>query len=182
MSKGRVRGMAQLRRHPLIVRTVVRQVAISTPCGPKRGTVVAFGNRGAMEAGFIRPDGGGNHVHVNIHTVRDSGLETLLEGQYVEYALASNPTGDGCRGVNIRVINGGMFDVGRSGAGKVIFYDPVRQIGILQPDPPDTCGNLCIFADTLDQLKIRYLTEGQRLAYEVRQRGLDRCAINLVFQ
>ncbi len=43
--------------------------------------------------GFIQPDEGGNDVFVHISTVESAGLQSLNEGQKVEYALV--PSRDG---------------------------------------------------------------------------------------
>ncbi len=43
--------------------------------------------------GFIQPDDGGNEVFVHISTVEGAGLQSLNEGQKVEYELV--PSRDG---------------------------------------------------------------------------------------
>ena len=39
--------------------------------------------------GFIRPDGGGKDVFVHMSAVEEAGISTLIEGQRVNYELAS---------------------------------------------------------------------------------------------
>ncbi len=43
--------------------------------------------------GFILPDNGGEDDFVHISTLRRAGLETLLEGQKVEYELVEGQRG-----------------------------------------------------------------------------------------
>ena len=43
--------------------------------------------------GFIEPDGGGDDAFVHISAIKKAGLNTLIDGQRVEYELA--PLSDG---------------------------------------------------------------------------------------
>ena len=52
------------------------------------GTVKWFNDRKGF--GFIEPNDGGNDVFVHISAVERAGLQTLNEGQKVEYELQEN--------------------------------------------------------------------------------------------
>jgi CspA family cold shock protein len=54
----------------------------------ERGTVKWFNSQKGF--GFIVPDSGGNDVFVHISAVERAGLQTLNEGQKVEYELQEN--------------------------------------------------------------------------------------------
>ncbi len=43
--------------------------------------------------GFIQPDEGGADIFVHLSAVRDSGLETLNEGQKLDFDLATDNRG-----------------------------------------------------------------------------------------
>ena len=43
--------------------------------------------------GFIQPDGGGNDAFVHISAVEQAGLDTLNEGQRVQYDLVRGQNG-----------------------------------------------------------------------------------------
>ena len=55
------------------------------------GTVKWFNRKRAF--GFIEPDGGGDDAFVHISAIKKAGLNTLIDGQRVEYKLA--PLADG---------------------------------------------------------------------------------------
>jgi len=55
------------------------------------GTVKWFNRKRAF--GFIEPDGGGDDAFVHISAIKKAGLNTLIDGQRVEYELA--PLADG---------------------------------------------------------------------------------------
>ena len=52
------------------------------------GTVKWFNNKKGF--GFIVPDGGGSDVFVHISAVEKAGLQSLFEGQKVEFELQEN--------------------------------------------------------------------------------------------
>ncbi len=43
--------------------------------------------------GFIKPDNGGNDDFVHISALKRAGLETLLEGQKIEYEIVEDQRG-----------------------------------------------------------------------------------------
>ncbi|MFP3944505.1 MAG: cold-shock protein [Alphaproteobacteria bacterium] len=43
--------------------------------------------------GFIQPEEGGGDIFVHLSAVRDSGLDTLDEGQRVDFELATDDRG-----------------------------------------------------------------------------------------
>jgi cold shock CspA family protein len=53
-----------------------------------KGTVKWFNARKGY--GFVQPEGGGKDVFVHISAVQRAGLQTLNEGQTVEYELIEN--------------------------------------------------------------------------------------------
>ena len=55
------------------------------------GTVKWFNRKRGF--GFIEPDGGGDDAFVHISAIKKAGLNTLIDGQRVEYELA--PLSDG---------------------------------------------------------------------------------------
>ena len=55
------------------------------------GTVKWFNRKRGF--GFIEPDGGGDDAFVHISAIKKAGLNTLIDGQRVEYELA--PLADG---------------------------------------------------------------------------------------
>ena len=55
------------------------------------GTVKWFNRKRGF--GFIKPDGGGDDAFVHISAIKKAGLNTLIDGQRVEYELA--PLADG---------------------------------------------------------------------------------------
>ena len=55
------------------------------------GTVKWFNRKRGF--GFIEPDGGGEDAFVHISAIKKAGLNTLIDGQRVEYELA--PLADG---------------------------------------------------------------------------------------
>ena len=55
------------------------------------GTVKWFNRKRGF--GFIKPDGGGDDAFVHITAIKKAGLNTLIDGQRVEYELA--PLSDG---------------------------------------------------------------------------------------
>ncbi|MCH8171917.1 MAG: cold-shock protein [Proteobacteria bacterium] len=55
------------------------------------GTVKWFNGRKGY--GFIVPDEGDNDVFVHITALQEAGLETLEEGQKVEFELKEGPNG-----------------------------------------------------------------------------------------
>ena len=56
-----------------------------------KGTVKWFNS--AKGYGFIAPDDGGNDAFVHISAVERAGLDSLAEGQQVEYELQSGNNG-----------------------------------------------------------------------------------------
>ena len=50
------------------------------------GTVKWFNRKRGF--GFIKPDGGGDDAFVHISVIKKAGLDTLIDGQRVEYELA----------------------------------------------------------------------------------------------
>jgi len=56
-----------------------------------KGTVKWF--NAAKGYGFIAPDDGGNDAFVHISAVERAGLDSLAEGQQVEYELQSGNNG-----------------------------------------------------------------------------------------
>jgi cold shock protein len=57
----------------------------------KTGTVKWF--NATKGYGFIQPDGGGADAFVHISAVEQAGLDTLREGQKVQYELVSGRNG-----------------------------------------------------------------------------------------
>jgi len=49
------------------------------------GTVKWFNRKRGF--GFIEPDGGGDDAFVHISAIKKAGLDTLIDGQRVEYEL-----------------------------------------------------------------------------------------------
>ena len=56
-----------------------------------RGTVKWFNK--AKGFGFIAPEGGAKDVFVHISAVEKAGIETLAEGQAIEFEIASGRDG-----------------------------------------------------------------------------------------
>jgi len=53
--------------------------------------------------GFLSPNGGGADIFVHISALKDSGLESLREGQIVTFETAPDPRGKGPKAINIRI-------------------------------------------------------------------------------
>lgn len=53
--------------------------------------------------GFIQPDAGGSDVFVHISAVKESGLDTLLENQSVDYEEKMDPRRNKTNAVNLKV-------------------------------------------------------------------------------
>jgi cold shock protein len=69
-------------RHRRPVRPIFSEIVMSA------GTVKWFNPTKGY--GFIQPQGGGQDVFVHISAVERAGLNTLNEGQHVEYEIVSN--------------------------------------------------------------------------------------------
>ena len=53
--------------------------------------------------GFIKPDGGGNDIFVNITAVEQAGLRSLSEGQKISFEIEPDKKGKGPKAVNLRL-------------------------------------------------------------------------------
>src|SRR6267154_320434 len=86
--------------------------------------------------GFIQPQGGGKDVFVHVSAVEKAGLNTLNEGQTVQYEVVSNrgkepqPTRSSCIGMNARLHGWNC----RGGSG-FAFEDLVTEVPVCSPGP-----------------------------------------------
>lgn len=55
----------------------------------QKGTVKWFNDQKGY--GFIQPDEGGNDIFVHVSAVKNAGMQTLLEGQKVNFDVQQDP-------------------------------------------------------------------------------------------
>ena len=68
---------------------------------PQSGTIKFF--NADKGYGFIKPDDGGKDIFVHVTAVEEAGLQTLNEGQRVNYEIEPDKKGKGPKAVALKL-------------------------------------------------------------------------------
>jgi CspA family cold shock protein len=115
--------------------------------------------------GFIRPDGGGQDVFVQVRALAD-GLTWLTEGDRVTYDVVQGDKGPQARELHLgKAAAPEVAASVRPGEGVVARYDAERGFGFITPD----AGGADLFVHMSVLGGAEPLQKGERVRYKVRQ-------------
>jgi CspA family cold shock protein len=137
--------------------------------------------------GFIQQEGGGEDVFVHISSVERAGLESLAEGQELEFNLVDR--GGKISAADLQVV-GDVIEVqkreapqreltGEKATGTVKFFNGMKGFGFITRD--DGQPDAFVHISAVERSGLQGLNEGDRLEFdiEVDRRG-KYSAVNLV--
>lgn len=157
--------------------------------GQGRGTVKFFNSDKGF--GFIQLEDGGDDAFVHISAVQSAGLETLAEGQQLEFQLverggkvsASELTIVGeiivAEGRERAPASNQRHSTGEKATGKVKFFDGTKGFGFIVRD--DGQPDAFVHISAVERSGLHGLSEGDQLEFEIEidRRG-KASAVNLI--